>query len=121
MNMEANDRLTRLKQNIDQFSRDRDWEKFHTPKNLSMALSIEAAELMEIFQWLDSEDGLSGLSKKKREAVEHEVADVFIYLLRFCSVTDIDLFEAAEKKLQLNAEKYPIDIVKGKPNKYTEY
>jgi len=115
------DRLSLLKQKVDEFSRARDWEKFHTPKNLAMALTVEAAELMEIFQWLDSQDTFQGLPSKKQMAVQHEVADVFIYLLRFCSVSGIDLISAAEEKLKHNAEKYPAELVKGQSKKYTEY
>lgn len=117
----ASDPLSLLKQKIDQFSADRDWEKFHTPKNLTMALTVEAAELMEIFQWQDGQEVVYKLTEKKRQSVEHEVADIFIYLLRFCSVTGIDLITATEEKLIHNAEKYPVDIVKGKSDKYTEY
>lgn len=117
----ATDQLGLLQQKVDEFSLQRDWEKFHTPKNLTMALTIEAAELMEIFQWQEGADGIAGLSDKKRLAVEHEVADIFIYLLRFCSVSGIDLLKAAEDKLKLNAEKYPAELVKGKSKKYTEY
>jgi NTP pyrophosphatase (non-canonical NTP hydrolase) len=117
----ATDQLGLLQQKVDEFSLQRDWEKFHTPKNLTMALTVEAAELMEIFQWQEGAEGIAGLSDKMRLAVEHEVADIFIYLLRFCSVSGIDLLKAAEGKLKLNAEKYPADLVKGKSEKYTEY
>jgi dCTP diphosphatase len=102
--------LSALQQKVDQFAKERDWEKFHTPKNLSMALAVEASELMEIFQWRDGQ-----------EAISHEVADVFIYLLRLCSVAGIDLLAAAETKLEQNAQKYPADLVRGKSNKYSEY
>ncbi|KAA6179142.1 nucleotide pyrophosphohydrolase [Pseudomonas marginalis] len=115
------DKLHLLKQKVDAFSKARDWEKFHTPKNLSMALTVEASELMEIFQWLDPQEAFTDLSTKKKTAVEHEVADIFIYLLRFCSVTGIDLIGAAEEKLKHNAEKYPAELVKGQSKKYTEY
>ncbi|QJI28937.1 nucleotide pyrophosphohydrolase [Pseudomonas sp. ADAK18] len=115
------DKLHLLKQKVDAFSKARDWEKFHTPKNLSMALTVEASELMEIFQWLDPQEAFTDLSAKKKTAVEHEVADIFIYLLRFCSVTGIDLIGAAEEKLKHNAEKYPAELVKGQSKKYTEY
>lgn len=117
----TSDQLVRLMNKVDQFSQERDWGKFHTPKNLSMALTVEAAELMEIFQWHDEKGGASPLPEEKRSAVEHEVADVFIYLLRFCSVMQIDLEAAVEDKLKHNAEKYPADVVKGKSDKYTEY
>jgi len=115
------DRLSLLKQKVDEFSKARDWEKFHTPKNLAMALTVEAAELMEIFQWLEPQETFQGLPSKKQIAVEQEVADVFIYLLRFCSVSGIDLISAAEEKLKHNAEKYPAELVKGQSKKYTEY
>jgi NTP pyrophosphatase (non-canonical NTP hydrolase) len=115
------DRLSLLKQKVDEFSKARDWEKFHTPKNLAMALTVEAAELMEIFQWLEPQETVQGLASKKQMAVEHEVADIFIYLLRFCSVSGIDLISAAEEKLKHNAEKYPAELVKGQSKKYTEY
>jgi NTP pyrophosphatase (non-canonical NTP hydrolase) len=117
----ATDQLSLLQQKVDEFSQQRDWEKFHTPKNLTMALTVEAAELMEIFQWQEGAEGIAGLSDNKRQAVEHEVADIFIYLLRFCSVSGIDLLKAAEDKLKLNSQKYPAELVKGKSKKYTEY
>lgn len=115
------DRLSLLKQKVDEFSKARDWEKFHTPKNLAMALTVEAAELMEIFQWLEPQETYQNLPSEKQKAVEHEVADIFIYLLRFCSVSGIDLINAAEEKLKHNAEKYPAELVKGQSKKYTEY
>lgn len=117
----ATDLLDRLRHKIDQFSQERDWGKFHSPKNLSMAMSIEAAELMEIFQWQDGSEDYATLSAEKKTAVEHEIADVFIYLMRFCSVTGIDPLAAAEEKLELNASKYPSALVRGKSMKYTEY
>ena len=120
-NPTADDHLAQLRQRIDQFSEDRDWKKFHSPKNLSMELTVEAAELMEVFQWQDGGDDFNTLSDKKKLAVEHEVADIFIYLMRFCSVTGIDPIAAAEAKIKLNAEKYPADLVKGKSDKYTDY
>jgi len=110
-----------LRRRIDEFSLERDWGKYHSPKNLSMALSIEAAELMEIFQWSEGSEPYSALSTNKKQAVEHEIADVFIYLMRFCSVTGIDPLAAAEEKLKLNASKYPATLVRGKSEKYSEY
>ena len=110
-----------LKVALDRFAAERDWDKFHTPKNLVMALAVEAAELMEIFQWREGGEHMSALSPERRRAVEHEVADVFLYLLRFCSVTGIDLLAAAHEKLKHNAEKYPADRVRGKSDKYSEY
>lgn len=115
------DQLTALRQKIDQFSEARDWGQYHTPKNLSMAMSVEVSELMEIFQWQDGTEGYAALSAQKKEAVAHEIADVFIYLMRFCSVTGIDPLAATEAKLQLNDSKYPVNVVKGKSDKYSDY
>ncbi|GAA0909572.1 nucleotide pyrophosphohydrolase [Rothia nasimurium] len=115
------DPLVAIRQKIDHFSEVRDWGKYHTPKNLSMALNIEAAELMEIFQWRDGNEQFADLDECKRSAVAHEVADVFIYLMRFCSVTGIDPVIAAEEKISLNDAKYPAEIVKGRSDKYSEY
>lgn len=115
------DQLAELRKKIDQFSEVRDWGKYHTPKNLSMAMSVEVSELMEHFQWQDGPEGLDGFSDAKKEAIAHEVADVFIYLMRFCSVTGIDPLKAAEEKLKINDAKYPANVVKGKSDKYTDY
>jgi NTP pyrophosphatase (non-canonical NTP hydrolase) len=115
------DQLAALRQKIDQFSEVRDWGQYHTPKNLSMAMSVEVSELMEIFQWQSGNETYESLSDKKKEAVRHELADIFIYLMRFCSVTGINPISAAEEKLKLNDAKYPASMVKGKSDKYTEY
>lgn len=110
-----------LMQDIDEFCIQRDWQKFHTLKNLSMALSVEAAELLEIYQWDLVDNSIEPLSEKKRSATMNEVADIFIYLSRFCSVSGIDLKEAVEKKLRINGEKYPAELVRGSSKKYTDY
>ncbi|MBD9619470.1 nucleotide pyrophosphohydrolase [Pseudomonas sp. PDM07] len=115
------DQLAALRLEIDRFSEVRDWRQFHTPKNLSMAMSVEASELMEIFQWQVGNEDFASLSESKKEAVAHEVADVFIYLMRFCSVTGIDPLKAAQEKLKLNDAKYPAVVVKGKSDKYSDY
>lgn len=115
------DKLTILREQIDQFSEARDWGIYHTPKNLSMAMSVEVSELMEIFQWHSGVEDFLSMPDKKREAVAHEVADVFIYLMRFCSVTGIDPLIAVEEKLKLNNLKYPVELVKGKSEKYSDY
>lgn len=117
----SSDQLAALRLEIDRFSEVRDWGQFHTPKNLSMALSVEASELMELFQWQVGNEDFALLADSKKEAVAHEVADVFIYLMRFCSVTGIDPLKAAEEKLKLNDAKYPAAVVKGKSDKYSEY
>ena len=117
----SSDQLAALRLEIDRFSEVRDWGQFHTPKNLSMALSVEASELMELFQWQVGNEDFARLADSKKEAIAHEVADVFIYLMRFCSVTGIDPLKAAEEKLKLNDAKYPAAVVKGKSDKYSEY
>ena len=107
------------------FARERDWEKFHTPKNLAMALSVEASELLELFQWLTAEESLRLPSEvgqeKLRRDIKHEMADVLVYLLRLATVLDIDLDEALSVKMMENEKKYPADKVKGKAKKYDQY
>ena len=111
-----------IKNKIKKFVKDRDWEQFHSPKNLSMSLAIEVAELMESFQWLtDKQSQDLKLDKKKKSELEREIADIAIYLLNFCDVMKIDLTKAIDKKLIENSEKYPAKIVKGKAHKYTYY
>ncbi len=113
-------RLDALRDDIRRFAAERDWNRFHSPKNLSMALAAEAGELLELFQWF-SEEQSAALDAVKLEQVSHELADVFIYLLRLSDRLGIDLLDAAEAKLELNARKYPADRVRGDPRKYTEY
>lgn len=112
--------IDELQARLKAFAEERDWEQFHAPKNLVMALSVEAAELVEHFQWLTAEQSES-LSPDTRRAVSHEMADVFIYLLRLAERLDVDLLAAVEEKIRLNAEKYPADRVRGSAKKYTEY
>ena len=112
--------MDQFKHALREFAADRDWDQFHSPKNLSMALIAEAAELVEHFQWL-TEDQSKSLPDSKRSEVELELADIFTYLVRLADKLDIDLLEAAEKKLEMNAEKYPADVVRGSAKKYTEY
>jgi len=118
--MEIQDSLTQLRMRINQFVQERDWAQFHTPKNLAMAMIVEAAELVEQFQW-DTPTESVQLASEKREAVSHELADTFVYLLRIAEVLNIDLIEAANQKIELNALKYPVDKAKGSNAKYTEY
>ncbi|MFV8817132.1 nucleotide pyrophosphohydrolase [Haliea sp. E17] len=101
------------------FASERDWEQFHSPKNIVMALGVEAAELMEIFQWLSEEQSFS-LSDEQRRQVEEEAGDVLNYLIRLCDLLNIDLLQAARDKIKVNAEKYPVDQAKGKALKYTQ-
>ena len=106
--------INRIGDAIDQFAEERDWDKFHKPKNLAMALSVEAAELVEIFQWKEGDDIDDQLAIK---AAEEELADIFYYTMRMCQKLDINLEEAFFKKMVKNREKHPIRKVKGKlPN-----
>ncbi len=109
-----------LRDKLRTFATERDWEQFHTPKNLSMALMVEAAELIEHFQWLTTEQS-SQLSSETKLEVSHEMADVLLYLIRLADTLGVDLMSAAQDKLVLNAEKYPADKVRGSAKKYTEY
>ena len=98
--------VTELKLALREFADARDWEKYHSPKNLVMAMSVEMAELQEHFQWLTEEESLH-LDVETREKVALEMADVLIYLVRMADRCNVDLGQAVEKKLELNAEKYP--------------
>ena len=112
-----NDTLVSLQQKLAMFAAERDWDQFHNPKNLAMALAGEAGELVEHFQWLTFEEAAS-LPPTTRDEVALECADVLLFLLRLCDKLDIDLAAAAERKLVLNAEKYPIHKARGKATKY---
>jgi NTP pyrophosphatase (non-canonical NTP hydrolase) len=90
-----------------EFARARDWERFHTPKNLAMALSVEVAELVEIFQWKTEAESAAVMQGGEAEHVEQELADIALYLVRLCSVLGVDLNAAIEAKMVLNARKYP--------------
>lgn len=114
------DALESLKIKLQEFADERDWDQFHSPKNLSMALSVEASELVECFQWL-TEVQSQNLSPEQRHAVIDEMADVQVYLLRLATKLNVNLLEAVEQKMVKNAEKYPADKVKGSSKKYTEY
>jgi len=111
--------LTRLRDRLRAFAAARDWEQFHAPKNLAIALSVEAAELLEHFQWV-SEEGSRAMPADKLAAIDEEVADVFLYLIRLADVLQIDLVRAAERKIERNAQKYPVDKARGTARKYTE-
>lgn len=114
------DSIEALKQKIQDFVDQRDWSQFHTPKNLSMAMMVEAAELLEHFQW-DTPAESHQLSAEKREQVGHELADTLVYLIRIAQVLNIDLLEVANQKIALNAKKYPVELARGSRAKYTEY
>lgn len=115
-----NKELEELRDAIRRFSEERDWDQFHSPKNLSMALSVEASELLENFQWL-SEQESQCLSQEKLSAVKKEMADVFIYLIRLADKLDVDLIAVAKEKVAENAKKYSVDKSKGNAKKYNEY
>lgn len=104
--------LKELKAKMAAFVKERDWEQFHSPKNLSMSISIEAAELMEKFQWCDNQAAKDALADDFQE-VKHEIADIICYLLSFCNLYDIDISDAVTEKLKLNAIKYPAEKVHG--------
>jgi dCTP diphosphatase len=115
----AKDSLQNLKLALQTFASDRDWDQFHSPKNLAMALSVEAAELLEHFQWVSEVESAS-MSPGKIEIVRQELADVLLYLVRLADKLNIDLALAAAEKLLINAKKYPVEKARGSKNKYTE-
>ncbi|MDO9166780.1 MAG: nucleotide pyrophosphohydrolase [Rhodoferax sp.] len=114
-----NNDLQSLTQSLRDFAKARDWEQFHSPKNLASALAVEAAELLEPFQWLTEEQSRNLAAPKKAE-VAAEAADVLLYLLQLCDKLDIDLIEAARAKLIVNGEKYPVASARGSSRKYTD-
>tara|TARA_B100000131_G_scaffold85089_1_gene82046 strand:+ start:6289 stop:6633 length:345 start_codon:yes stop_codon:yes gene_type:complete len=112
--------LKKIQNRLCQFAIDRDWEQFHDPKNLTMALSVEVSELLEIFQW--SKDG--GINEikddKTKKEIEREMADVFNYIVRLSDVLDIDLEKIAHMKIDENELKYPVEKYKGSSRKYNK-
>lgn len=112
--------LDEIKIKLRQFALAREWDQFHSPKNLSMALMVEAGELLEQFQWL-TEDQSINLTMKQLDAAKEEMADVFLYLLQLADKLNVDLLEAAKRKINKNETKYPPEKVKGSAKKYTEY
>jgi dCTP diphosphatase len=118
---DGNTTVAELRARVLAFVRERDWEQFHSPKNLSMALAAESGELMEHFLWAESKASLDvARDPKKRRAIEDEVADVVIYALEFANICGIDLAAAIETKMSANAKKYPVEKAKGRADKYTE-
>lgn len=109
--------ISELQDELQQFVDERDWQMFHSPKNLAMALSVEAAELMEHFQWL-SEDQSAQLTQETLHEVALEIADVQVYLLRLADQLNINIEDAVKRKMKLNAEKYPIHLARGNAVKY---
>jgi len=111
--------LDPLRDALRAFAAEREWERFHSPKNLAMALSVEAAELLEVFQWMDDADSRS-LAPDAKAAASEEVADVLLYLILLCDGLGIDPVAAAERKMVENALKYPVEKARGTSKKYTE-
>ena len=114
------ERIKELNQKIKDFADQRDWDQFHSPKNLSMALSSEVGELLEIFQQLKEEE-TQNLSLNTLRNVEEEIGDIQIYLFRLADKLGINPIEAAEKKILINEKKYPVDKARGNAKKYTEF
>jgi dCTP diphosphatase len=108
-----------LIEGIKAFNRERNWEQYHSPKNLAMALSVEVAELLEVFQWLTEEQSRC-LPPSKQQAVEEEIGDVTILLLALADQLGVDVLEAARKKLEHNRKKYPVEKSRGRAEKYNE-
>jgi NTP pyrophosphatase (non-canonical NTP hydrolase) len=113
------DALDKLRNTLRQFAAERDWDQFHTPKNLAIALSVEAAELLEHFQWVPETESIA-LKPVQKAKVREEIADVLLYLIRLADKLDIELVDAATQKIQINTEKYPIEKARGSSKKYTE-
>ncbi len=113
----SKDALHELRDSLRRFAEERDWEQFHTPKNLAMALAGEAGEVIEHFQWLSAEQS-AALDDRTREEVALELADVMLYLVRLADVLEVDLGDAARRKLAINAERYPADKARGRSDKY---
>ena len=118
--MDSQEGLSEIRNSLRQFTAERDWAQFHSPKNLASALVVEAAELLEPFQWLNSGDATE-LGPARYDAVRHEMADVLTYLVMLADRLEIDLIEAAREKIALNAMKYPVAVVQGKAEKYSSY
>jgi dCTP diphosphatase len=111
--------LTDLQRRLRAFVNERDWERFHTPKNLAMALAGEAGELLELFQWLTPEESQQVMSDSaKAKEIRHELADVLAYVLRLSDVLEIDLPSALAEKISINEGKYPTELAKGRSDKY---
>lgn len=113
------DSLEDLRGKLRDFANERDWDQFHTPKNLACALVTEAAELLAHFRWADEKSSLP-LSETQRHEISHEMADVLLFLVRLADKLNIDPIIAAQEKLKINAARYPIEKAKGSSKKYTE-
>lgn len=116
----AKNSLDQLNQRLKEFAQTRNWEQFHNPKNLAMALIAECAELVEHFQWLTPEQSID-LKPDRHEAVAMELADILIYLIRFAERVDVDLIDAVERKIAINEARYPVERVYGDARRAEEY
>jgi len=113
--------LQEIKDEVLAFAAERDWQPFHSPKNLSMAIAAEAAELMEHFLWSSPEESVAALAREDlRQKVEEELADVIIFAFEFANIAEIDLATVIKCKMQKNAQKYPVEKARGRSDKYTE-
>lgn len=112
--------LTKVLETINKFSKERDWDQFHSVKNLTMALSVESSELVEIYQWISEAESNDLSNTKVLTRAEEEVADIFIYLLRITDKLNINLETAVFKKMELNALKYPVEQSRGNSKKYDD-
>lgn len=119
--MNHTDKLEQLQKAVADLVAEREWQQFHTPRNTCAKITIEAAELLELFEWTAPGQDEHKLVEQKLQAIRHEVADVLLSLLMFCRSTGIDPYEATLEKLEEIKAKYPVDQVKGKPHKYTHY
>lgn len=117
---QTTDSLLILRQRINAFVEARDWAQFHSPKNLAMSMIVEAAEVVEHFQWMTEQESRQ-LDTETKEKVGQELADTFVYLMRIAEVCGIDLIQATNAKIDLNAQKYPVEKCKGSNDKYTKY
>ena len=117
--MNSIDSLRTLAIRLAEFVDERDWDQFHNPKNLAMALTAEAGELLEHFQWLRADEA-EALSPELREAVALEMADILLFLVRLADKLDVNLLEAADRKLELNRRKYPVEKSRGRATKYDQ-
>ena len=118
LNRELN--LEKISERLKKFSKDRNWEQYHSPKNLAMALSVEVAELVEIFQWSNDGGTKEINDPDTRKQIEEEIADIFNYLVKFVDLMEIDLEKISLEKIQKNDEKYPVEKSKGKSEKYNK-
>ena len=108
--------IKEIQDKLAKFAEERDWDQFHSPKNLAMALTSEVGELNELFQWLTEEQS----NNVDNDEIRQEIADIFIYLLRLSDKLDIDIEAAVREKIEINAKKYPIDLAKGNAIKYSK-